>query len=88
MRRIGELEIFQCLHLGKVGLLNASCNCVAIALFDLRSKQRFQIAEMTLLLADRLFGHLRKLPTDRGLLQLLGILTNRRLLHGNYRGTH
>jgi hypothetical protein len=33
-----------------------------------------------------LFGHLRKLPTDHGQLQLLlGILTNRRLLHGNHR---
>jgi hypothetical protein len=49
VRRIGELEIFQCFHLRKVGLFNPPRNRVAIALFDLSSEQRFQIAEMTLL---------------------------------------
>jgi hypothetical protein len=37
---------------------------------------------MTLLLADRLLGHFRKLSADRSQLELLGILPDGCLLHG------
>src|SRR2546422_7174160 len=87
-RRIGERELLERFHFGEVSFLNPPRYPVAISLFDFCSEQRFQIAEMTLLLADRLFGHLRELPADRGQLELLGILTNRRLLNRNRCGAH
>jgi hypothetical protein len=54
---------------------------VAISLFHFRTQQRFQIAQMVLLLAKRFFRQFRKLHAHRFQLELLGILADRRLLH-------
>ena len=82
---IGESELLERFYLGEVRLLNPSGHRVAIALFHFRPEQRFQITEMTLLLADGLFGYLRKLSADGGQPQLLGILPDGGLL---CRGAH
>jgi len=79
---IGESELLERFHLGEVRLLNPPGHRVAIALFHFRLEQRFQITEMTLLLANGLFGHLQKLSTNGAQPQLLGILPDRGLLYG------
>ena len=61
-----EIKFLQRLHPGKMRVLNPPRNCLAIALFDLRSQQRFQITQVRLLLLDRFFSQAYELIASVG----------------------
>ena len=83
MRRRLKFELLQRFQLRQVRFLQSPCHGIVFALLELRSEQRFEIANVTLLLLDGLFRQARKLPTERWQPQLLGVIADGGLLQGD-----
>jgi hypothetical protein len=79
-RRLAKIKFLQSLDPGQPGFFEATLHDASLSFLDFSSQQNFQIPDVTLFLFDRLFSHLLKLPSNRGLPQLLAVLANRRLL--------
>src|SRR5450432_100251 len=83
VRRRLKFELLQRLQLRQVRFLQSPRDSIVFALLELRSEQRFEIANVTLLLLDGFFRQARKLSAKRGQSQLLGVGTDGGLLQGD-----
>src|SRR5437764_1555324 len=73
MRRLRIIKLFQGLYTWQMSFANAPLNGVPFTLFDLGGKQCFEISDMTLLLADGLFGETAELGSHHRHAQYLTV---------------
>ena len=56
LRSLAEVELIERLHARQMSILDPPCDGVALALFQFRCQQRFQVAQISQSLLDGLFG--------------------------------